>query len=122
VSVFFGSDFNLENPDTNYQTGTEFHVDGMLAQHFSLAGGLAGIGVTGYWYDQITGDSGSGASFGDFEGRTSGVGPVLSYTFKIAKVDIIAEAKWLHEVETRRRLEERHCLVQACRQVLSYPK
>ncbi len=63
------------------------------------------IGVSGYWYDQVTGDSGSGANLGAFEGRTAGVGPVISYTFKIGKVDMIAEAKWLHEVETRRRLE-----------------
>ena len=30
---------------------------------------------------------------------------MLPYAFKIGSVDMIAEAKWLHEVETRRRLE-----------------
>ena len=80
-------------------------MDGTLAQHFPLLGGLAGVGVNGFWYDQITGDSGSGATFGDFEGRTTGVGPVLSYVFKIGKVDMIAEVKWLHELETTNRLE-----------------
>ncbi len=105
ASVFVGADFNTENEDTSYQSGTQLHVDGTLAQHFKLAGGLAGAGVTGFWYDQLTGDSGAGASFGDFKAQTAGVGPVLSYTRKLGKVDLIAEVKWLHEVETRNRLE-----------------
>jgi len=105
ASVFVGADFNTENDDTAYQSGTQFHVDGTLAQHFPLFGGLAGVGVNGFWYEQVTGDSGPGATLGDFEGRTAGVGPVLSYAFKIGKVDLIAEAKWLHELETRNRLE-----------------
>ena len=37
--------------------------------------------------------------------RTAGLGPVLSFGFKLGKVDMIAEAKWLHELETRNRLE-----------------
>ena len=105
ASIFVGGDFNTENPNTDYQSGTQFHVDGTLAQHFPLLGGLAGVGMNGFWYDQITGDSGSGAIFGDFEGRTTGVGPVLSYVFKLGKVDMIAEAKWLHELDTTKRLE-----------------
>jgi hypothetical protein len=105
ASIYVGTDFNTENPDTQYQSGTQFYLDGTLAQHFPLLGGLAGVGVNGFWYDQITPDSGSGATFGGFEGRTTGVGPVISYMFKIGKVEIIAEAKWLHEVETTKRLE-----------------
>ena len=89
ASVFTGMDFNTENQDTHYQSGDQFHVDGTLAQHFKLAGGLAGVGVAGFWYDQVTGDSGSGATFGKFEGRTTGVGPVISYVTKIGKVDMI---------------------------------
>jgi len=105
ASLFVGADFNTENEDTDYQSGTQFHVDGTLAQHFPLFGGLAGVGVNGFWYDQLTGDSGSGATFGDFKAQTTGVGPVLSYAFKLGKVDVIAEAKWLHELDTTKRLE-----------------
>lgn len=105
ASVYAGADFNTENEDTHYQSGTQFHVDGTLAQHFPLFGGLAGVGVSGYWYDQLTGDSGSGATFGDFKGRTTGVGPALSYVCKVGGNDLITEIKWLHEVETRNRLE-----------------
>jgi hypothetical protein len=105
ASLFAGMDFNTENKDTQYQTGNQFHLDGTLAQHFPLAGGLAGVGVSGYWYQQVTGDSGPGATFGDFEGRTAGIGPAISYTRKIGNVDMLAELKWLPEIETRRRLE-----------------
>jgi len=105
ASVFFGADFNTENPDTSYQSGTQVHVDGTLAQHVPLLGGLAGVGVNGFWYEQITGDSGSGANFGDFKAHTTGVGPVLSCVFKLGKVDMIAEVKWLHELDTTKRLE-----------------
>lgn len=105
ASVYFGSTFNFENPDTGYRSGTQMHVDGTLAQHFPLFGGLAGIGINAYWYEQVSGDSGSGASFGDFKGRTAGLGPVLSYVYKLGSVDLLAEAKWLHEIETRNRLE-----------------
>ena len=105
ASVYAGLDFNTENQDTSYQSGSQFHIDGTLAQHFKLAGGLAGAGVTGFWYDQLTGDSGTGATFGAFKAQTAGVGPVLSYTRKLGKADLIAEVKWLHEVETRNRLE-----------------
>jgi len=105
ASAFFGADFNTENEDTNYQSGTQFHVDGTLAQHFPLLGGLAGVGVSAYYYQQVTGDSGSGATLGDFKGRTIGVGPVVSYTGKIGGHDTVFEFKWLHEFETKNRLE-----------------
>jgi hypothetical protein len=45
------------------------------------------------------------ATFGDFEARTAGLGPVLSYASKIGDVDVIGELKWLHEFETRDRPE-----------------
>ena len=103
ASVFLGCDYNFENPDTNYQTGSQVHLDGTLAQHFPLWGGLAGIGVNGYFYRQLEGDSGSGARLGDFEARTAGIGPVLSYMKKVGDVDLLAELKWLHDLETQYR-------------------
>ncbi len=105
ASVFLGADFNTENPDTDYQSGTQAHVEGTLAQHFPLFRGLAGVGVNGFWYEQVSGDSGSGAAFGDFKARTAGLGPVLSHAFKIGKTEMIAELKWLHELETKNRLK-----------------
>lgn len=101
ASLYLGADFNTENKDTDYHTGTQMHLDGTLAQHLPLAGGLAGVGVSGYWYEQVEGDSGAGANLGDFKGRTAGFGPVLSYV----RGDLVAELKWLYEAETKDRLE-----------------
>jgi hypothetical protein len=105
ASLFLGADYNWENPDTDYQSGTQVHVDGTLAQHFPVGNGLWGVGVNAFWYEQVSADSGSGARFGDFEARTAGLGPVISYATKIADNDVIAELKWLHEMETRKRLQ-----------------
>jgi len=53
----------------------------------------------------VTGDSGGGATLGDFKGKTVGVGPVASYVTKILDRDTIFELKWLHETETENRLK-----------------
>jgi len=105
ASVFFGADFNLENGDTNYRSGIQAHIDGTLAQHFPLWQGLAGIGFSGYWYQQISGDSGSGASLGSFKARAHGLGPVLSFIKKAGSTNISAELKWLKEFGNKNRLE-----------------
>ncbi len=105
ATLLLGADFNQENDDTSYKSGTQLHLDGTLAQHFPFHGGLAGAGISGYYYQQVAGDSGTGATLGDFKGRTVGIGPVLSYVTKIGGHDNIIEVKWLHEVETQNRLE-----------------
>ena len=105
TSLFFGMDFNTENPDTDYQSGIKAHLDGTLAQHFPLSGGLAGAGTNVFWYQQITDDSGDGATFGGFKARAHGIGPVLSYATKIAGRDLSSEVKWLQEFENQKRLE-----------------
>ena len=105
ATLFVGADFNQENPDTHYKSGTQFHVESTLAQHFPLEGGLAGVGATGFYYQQLVGDSGDGANFGDFKARTWGIGPVLSYITKIGGHDLLSELKWLHEEGTQNRLQ-----------------
>lgn len=104
-SLFFGASFNQENPDTNYKSGTQVHLDGTLAQHFPMWGGLAGAGISGYWYKQVSGDSGSGATLGEFKAQANGLGPVLSYTKAVDGVNIIAEVKWIKEFSNNNRLE-----------------
>jgi len=106
VSVFTGLDFNTKNEDTDYQSGTSFHLEGTLAQHLPLVKlGVIGVGANGFLYQQISGDSGSGATLGDFEGRTAGVGPVISFITKVGKVDLAAEVKWLPELNVQKRLK-----------------
>ena len=104
-SLFTGFDFNTENNTTAYKSGTQFHLDGTLAQHLPLAGGLLGVGVTGIYYQQITGDSGTGAKFGDFKATDDALGPVGSYATKFGGRDFLIELKWLHEFYTKNRLQ-----------------
>jgi hypothetical protein len=105
VTLFTGMDFNTMNEATDYQTGIEFHLDGTVAQHLPLFGGFIGVGANGFVYQQITGDSGSGAVLGPFEGRTIGVGPLLSYLHKIGKTTLAAELKWLPELDVQNRMQ-----------------
>ena len=103
ASLFIGADFNEENDATNYKSGTQVHLDGVLAQHFPFQGGLAGVGVTAYVYRQVTDDSGSGANLGAFRARAAGVGPVLSYANKSG--NIIGEIKYINDFNNEKRLE-----------------
>ena len=108
VSLFAGFDFNTKNYKTDYQSGDVFHLDATVAQHLPLFGGFAGVGANAFYYQQITGDSGSGARLGDFEGRTIGVGPVLSFATKVGRsktTDLVAELKWLPELDVAKRLK-----------------
>jgi hypothetical protein len=69
-------------------------------------GGFIGVGANAFYYEQISGDSGSGARLGDFEGRTAGIGPVVSYAHKLGEsTDLVTELKWLPELDTNKRME-----------------
>ncbi|MBT3143649.1 MULTISPECIES: SphA family protein [Roseobacteraceae] len=100
-SVVPGLMFNTENPDTNYRTGTEFHMDFMFNQF--LSEDLA-LGIHGYAYKQLTGDSGSGALLGDFKGEALGIGPAISWIPKSAGGSIALSASWVHDVHSKNRL------------------
>jgi len=102
VSVAAGFTFNGENPDTDYRTGTEFHVEYAVMQHLSEA---FSVGFAGYYYEQITGDSGSGAVLGPFEGQVAAIGPNLAYNFTVGGHHVATTVRWLHEFDARNRPE-----------------
>ncbi|MBL8906161.1 MAG: transporter [Rhizobiales bacterium] len=97
-----GLTFNGENPETNYETGTEFHFEWATMLHASHT---FSVGFTGYAYKQITGDSGSGAVLGGFEGEVYAIGPALSYTFAIGTIPIVTNLSYLREFGAKNRLE-----------------
>jgi hypothetical protein len=105
VSLFAAFDVSTRNDATDYHSGAVFHLDGTVAQHLPLLGGFVGAGANGFYYQQISGDSGSGATLGSFESRTVGVGPVVSYARKLGKADLAAEVKWLPELNTQNHLK-----------------
>jgi hypothetical protein len=79
-SAVAGLTYNFKNPDTDYQNGIDLHLDWAASQFLSEQ---THLGLVGYFYYQITGDSGSGAILGDFKSRVNGIGPQVGYTVKI---------------------------------------
>jgi hypothetical protein len=112
-SAYAALDFNTRNQTTDYLTGDQFHVDATIAEHLPLLGGFCGVGASAFYYQQFTGDSGSGAKLGDFKGRTIGVGPVLSYAMKLDGVQGAIELKWLPELEVKNRLKGNYFWIKA---------
>ncbi len=104
AAIHVGYAINTENNDTSYRSGDILHVDAALQQIFPLGSGFANVGVEGWYFQQVTCDSGAGATLGCFKGRTSGVGPVLGYIQPIGKEKLLFELKWLPELETKNRL------------------
>jgi hypothetical protein len=100
-----GYAMNTENTDTQYQSGSMLHLEGVIQQFLPVGPGILSLGVEGFYFDQLTGDSGSGATLGDFKGQTYGLGPLLGYILPLEnKQSLVFELKWLMELETKRRL------------------
>ena len=78
-SAVAGLTFNWENTHTDYKNGVDSHLDWAVSQFLSANWEL---GVAGYVYYQLTGDSGSGDRVGAFKSRVASVGPELGYAFK----------------------------------------
>jgi len=108
VSLAPGVMFNTENDATDYRTGTEFHMD-FVANQF-LAPNFA-VGLRGYWYEQITGDSGSGAVLGGFKSSSVGIGPGFFWAPAAAGGRLAVLGKWLHDLDATNRFESDYGIV-----------
>jgi hypothetical protein len=73
-SVIGGLTYNFMNHDLQYQNGIDFQVDWGASKFVSKN---VQIGLAGYFFQQLTGDSGPGAKLGDFKGRVAGIGPQI---------------------------------------------
>lgn len=101
-SVQPGIMFNTENDDTDYKTGTEFHMDFAVNQFLTKTFAL---GLRGYYYQQLTGDSGSGAVLGDFKSESVGLGPGFVWMPAFAEGKLTILGKWMHDIEAENRFE-----------------
>jgi hypothetical protein len=77
-----GFTYNFKNPDTQYQSGIDFHFDWGVSHFLSKQ---VFVGFVGYAYQQITDDFGQPAILGGFRSRVLGLGPQLGYIFKIGE-------------------------------------
>lgn len=102
VSNVVGVTFNAENRATNYRTGTEFHWEWSVTKKFE--NGLS-VGPAGYYYRQLTDDTGSGAVLGGFRGETLAVAGVLGFDFVAGGIPVSTKLRYFHEVKTKNRLK-----------------
>lgn len=75
-----GFTYNFKNPDTQYQSGVDFHFDWGVSKFLSKH---AFVGFVGYAYQQVTDDSGQHPILGAFRSRVLGVGPQFGYLFPV---------------------------------------
>ena len=101
-SAVLGFTHNFENPDTDYRNGLSGHLDWAASQFLSEH---VHVGVVGYVYHQLTGDSGTGAVLGDFESRVAAVGPQAGYFFAVGDRKWYANLKGYYEFDASHRPE-----------------
>lgn len=102
LSAAAGLTFNDENHATDYETGTEFHLEWAASKMFSPQ---FNAGLVGYYYNQVTGDSGDGARLGPFEGEVVALGATAGLNFQLGKLPVSTRLKYYHEFDATNRLE-----------------
>lgn len=101
-SAVAGLTYNFENPDTDYQNGIDAHLDWGASQFLSEQWH---VGLVGYFYYQLTGDSGDGAVLGDFKSSVNAIGPQVGYLFKMGGKDAYLNLKGYWEFGAKNRPE-----------------
>lgn len=102
ISGAIGVTFNAENTETNYRSGTEFHGEWAISKFLSPQ---LSIGVMGYHYEQLTADSGLGATLGDFKGRATAIGGFVNYRFQVDQRAVSVRLQALDEFNVKNRFE-----------------
>ena len=102
ASAILGFTYNGMNTRTNYQSGVDSHLDFDISQFLS---DNWQVGVVGYVYYQLTGDSGSGDLVGSFKSRIAAVGPEVGYAFTAAGLQWYANLRGYKEFWAENRIE-----------------
>jgi hypothetical protein len=101
-SAVLGFTYNWENSDTQYKNGIDSHLDWAASQFLSEQ---THVGLVGYFYQQLSGDSGAGATLGDFKSRVYAVGPQVGYFFPVGGQKWYVNFKGYYEFEAQNRPE-----------------
>lgn len=102
--------FSTENNATDYQTAPALQLEGAVVQR--LRSGW-GFGLTGYFYQQLDDDSGSGAEqtrvalgADSLQARVAGAGPIVTFSGgKLFGADVSFKMKYVAEFAAKRRFE-----------------
>jgi hypothetical protein len=102
--------FSTKNSATDYQTAPAIQLEGAVVQR--LRSGW-GFGLTGYYYQQLDDDSGSGAeqtriALGaeSLKARVAGIGPIVTFSGgEMFGGDLSLKMKYVSEFNAKRRFE-----------------
>lgn len=101
-SAVAGATYNWENTHTNVKNGVDSHLDWGLSQFLSASWE---VGIAGYVYYQLSGDSGSGNRVGAFKSRVASVGPEVGYVFKFNGQPAYLNVRGYREFRAQNRVE-----------------
>ena len=102
-STVVGMTYNFINPSTQYQNGLDAHLDWGASRFLTKQ---LDVGLVGYVFQQVTGDSGAGAKLGSFETRVAGIGPQVNYFFPVSdQIQGFANVKVYREFAAQNRPE-----------------
>jgi hypothetical protein len=108
LSATAGLMANTVNPHTDYQTGTEFHLEYVLNQFVT---NFLSVGLHGYYYDQVADDRPDSSttaalnvlnlSARDLRSRSTGLGPQVNW---VVNDHLIFSFSWIHDLYTHYRM------------------
>jgi hypothetical protein len=101
-SAVLGFTYNFMNDHTQYQSGVDAHLDWGASKFLTKQWQ---IGVVGYFYDQLSCDSGAGDRVGCFESRVVGVGPQVGYLFPVGDMQGYLNLKAYGEFDAAHRAD-----------------
>ena len=101
-SATTGFTFNLENTETDYTNGIDWHLDWGMAKFLSKQ---LFVGLVGYAYVQLTPDRGQPPILGDFKSQTFAIGPQIGYNINAGGVPIYTNLRGYFEFGAKNRLE-----------------
>jgi hypothetical protein len=95
-----GFTYNFKNPDTQVQSGVDFHFDWGMSKFLSKQ---AFVGLVGYAYQQVSDDTGGLPILGGFRSRVLGIGPQFGYIFPIGDMQGYVNIKGYGEFDAANR-------------------
>jgi hypothetical protein len=99
-SAVTGLTYNFKNPDSNYRNGIDWHLDWGASQFLSKQ---LFVGAVGYFYEQLTADSGSLAILGPVKSGVIAAGPQVGYLFPVGNMQGYLNLKGYYEFDAHDR-------------------
>lgn len=102
ISAKAGVTFNGLNKATQYNSGNDLHIEAAAEKTFSEK---FSAGILGYYYNQISGDTGEGAVLGPNKGRVAAIGATAAYNLVLGRSPASVRVRVFQEFDARRRTE-----------------